>query len=286
MNLEGCRLVVGGVDLCERFGLYLTDESVTGPPPLKRYEVDVPGGDGTIDLTDALTGEPVYSNRECSFVLRSEVASPSEFERIKTGLSNLLHGRRLDYGLTADPGYTYTGRFEVDEYYSKMRSGCIRLKVTADPYKLKETVTYRVNAAGGVTVDLPCGRRRVCPTIEVGRSALVSMGGRTWRLEPGASRIRDLWLSGEANEVTVDTYPGYCVTYWTDYAEKTWADLAGKRWSAIGAGGRPLQESPAWTDYAGKTWAGLAGKRWVELMHPAAPGDEYAAYIQYDWEDL
>lgn len=286
MSGGGCRAVVGGVDLQERFGLVMTDESVLGPPPLKRCEVDVPGGDGSIDLSDALSGGPVYGNREHSLVLRMEVGGPREFERVKTEVSNLLHGRRLRYELTCDPGYSYEGRFEVDEYYSRMRSGCVRLKVAADPYKLKERCAYRVNAAGGVTVNLLCGRMRACPTIEVARRALVSKDGTSWVLESGASRIRDLILSGDDNVVTIDTCPEYCMTYWTDYAGQTWFGLAGKRWSQIGAGGKPLQESPSWAGYAGRTWGDIAGARWVELMHPAAPGDEYAAYIQFEWKDL
>lgn len=286
MSVGGCRAVVGGVDLQERFGLVMTDESVLGPPPLKRCEVDVPGGDGSIDLSDALSGGPVYGNREHSLVLRMEVDGPREFERVKTEVSNLLHGRRLRYELTCDPGYSYEGRFEVDEYYSRMRSGCIRLKVAADPYKLKERCTCRVNAAGGVTVDLPVGRKRVCPTVEVGRPALVSWQGRSWRLEPGAARIRDLWIEQGASTVTVNTCPEYCVAYWRDDPGAAWAAAPHETWASECAGGEPLQEYPAWASDAGEAWAPGADARWIEELHPAEPGDEYACYLQYDWKDL
>ncbi|MEG1906853.1 MAG: hypothetical protein RR178_05245 [Gordonibacter sp.] len=201
-------------------------------------------------------------------------------------MSNLFHGGEFDYVLPWDAGYTYHGLFTVESYLADAALGRLTVAVEADPYKLKETCIYRVKAAGGVTVSLPSGRRRVRPTIEVNRRALVSLGGHTWTLEPGASRVRDLWLTLGDNVITIDTYPGYCVTYWTGYTGQTWADLTGKRWSEIGAGDKPLQESPAWSDYAGQAWGHLSGKRWVEMMHPAEPGDEYAAFIQYNWEDL
>lgn len=280
------RIVIGGVDVFNEFDLVIEDGFELPLAKAKTYCIDVPGGNGTIDLT-ASHGDVVYENRTMVFTLAKLGAFlPSEFEAVKTRFANFLNGRRFDFAITIDPGYMYSGRFSVDDAYSTMHIGRIKVSVDAEPYKLRETCTYRVNAAGGVTINLACGRKRVCPTIEVNHRALVSMHGRTWVLEPGASRIRDLWLSGDPNIITIDTYPEYCVTYWTDYAGKTWADLAGKRWSEVGAGSQPLQEGSPWSDYVGKTWADLAGKRWVELMHPATPGDEYAAYIQFDWSDL
>lgn len=280
------RLVIGGVDVFDRFGLVIEDGYEIPIAKAKTYSVDIPGASGIIDMSEAM-GDIAYENRTMSFILaKLGLQSPSEFEFIKTEFANFVNGRKFDYSISIDPGYVYSGRFLIDENYSSMHIGRIKISIDTDPYKLKETCIYRVNAAGGVTINLACGRKRVCPTIEVNHRALVSMDGRTWVLEPGTSRIRDLWLSGDTNIITIDTYPEYCVTYWTDYTGKTWADLAGKRWSEVGAGSQPLQEGGPWSDYAGKIWADLAGKRWVELMHPATPGDEYAAYIQFDWSDL
>ena len=39
---------------------------VFNPPSLKRKLLDIPGADGSIDLSESLTGSPVYTNREGS----------------------------------------------------------------------------------------------------------------------------------------------------------------------------------------------------------------------------
>lgn len=286
MTGGGCGIVVGGVDLFERFGLRLTGESSVGPPPLKRYEVDVPGGDGSIDLTDALAGGPAYGNRECELVLRGSFATAAEFERARTGLSNLLHGRRLDFELGADPGYTYAGRFEVAEAGLRTRSACVRLKVTADPYKLKEARTYRVNAAGGIVVTLESGRMPVCPTWEFASETIVAAGGVSARMQPGSYRVNDLWLREGTNEVYVNSYLGDGNVPSGRYAADAASAHAGRRlsdliWEGVRSG------AVAASDWGLDTLEMHGEERVVDAEFSVDAGSEkYAVYIRYDWKDL
>lgn len=286
MSVGGCRAVVGGVDLQERFGLVMTDESVLGPPPLKRCEVDVPGGDGSIDLSDALSGGPVYGNREHSLVLRMEVGGPREFERVKTEVSNLLHGRRLRYELTCDPGYSYEGRFEVDEYYSRLRSGCIRLKVAADPYKLREACTYRVNAAGGIVVTLESGRRPVCPTFEFSSETIVACGDVVAQMQPGSYKVNDLWLHEGVNELYLNSYLGHGNVAAERYRGAVIADHARNRisdliWEGVRSGAVTV------SDWTLDTVEMHANERIIDAEFSVdGDSDRYAVFIQYDWKDL
>lgn len=277
------RLIVNGVDTYANLGLVLSSKQMT-PPEVKRYIVDVPGGDGSIDLTEALTGDVAYSNRSHKFTFSAR--PPLDFEALKSRVSNLLHGRRFDYRLSWDPGYTYSGRFSVSSYEESPGVGTIVVSVDADPYKLLETRTYLVNAAGGVVAALPCGRKSVQATIEVRRNALVSFGGRTWSLAPGTHVIDDLWLRQGTNRVTINTYTEYSRATWADYAGKTWLDLAGKLLSHIAAGDEPLQEPDPMASYAGLSWYSLRGRTWQQMSHPAVLGDEYAAYLQYEIKEL
>ena len=45
-------VVVNGVDLEARYGLRLTGDSEFGPPAPKSYLLDLPGGDGSLDVTE------------------------------------------------------------------------------------------------------------------------------------------------------------------------------------------------------------------------------------------
>ena len=147
MLLPNNRLIVGGVDISEEYGLILMDGYTLTPPASKRYTVDVPGGNGLIDLTDVL-GDVAYSNRQQSFnfaVLRDETDSPIEtiqqYEKIKTRISNDLHGRKFKYQMTMDPGYIYEGRFEIKDYPYEQYDKILRTKLHHQHTYLKERIS-------------------------------------------------------------------------------------------------------------------------------------------------
>ena len=52
-NYPENRLIVGGVDLSVRYQLILLDGYTLYTPKSKTYTVDIPDGDGSIDLTQA-----------------------------------------------------------------------------------------------------------------------------------------------------------------------------------------------------------------------------------------
>ena len=103
-DLPNNRLIVNGVDLSIRFQMVLLDGYTLEPPEPKTYTVDIPGGNGVIDLTEALTGDVAYKNRKQEFTFA--VIDVKNFEKVKTEVSNFLHGRAFDYTMTMDPGYT------------------------------------------------------------------------------------------------------------------------------------------------------------------------------------
>lgn len=223
------RIVVGGVDLYERFGLVMTDDYTLGPPAPKSYEVDVPGGDGSIDVTEAVFGDAAYGDREMSFRFLVE-RGRTRFWQALTDAMSYLHGRRYDFELSFDPGYTYNGRFKVDEAYSRMHHGVVAVSVRARPYKFARHVRERVAAAGGVTVDLVCGRRRQCPTITCNRVTQIKVGDElTARLPVGVWTVPELWLGPGHNSVYVNSAPYECDALVSDHAAKRASELAGSR---------------------------------------------------------
>ena len=46
------------------YGLYVTNTNPVEPPEVKAEYIEVPGRNGQIDLTEALTGYTVYNNRQ------------------------------------------------------------------------------------------------------------------------------------------------------------------------------------------------------------------------------
>lgn len=254
-------VIVDGTDICSKWDLFWTNDSVLGPPEVRTNLVEVPGMDGALDLTETLTGDAVYGPRAHEFVFL--VLGERDFEQAKTELCNLLHGKAHEYELSVDPGYTYSGRWVCDSYHSRLHHREIKFTVSADPWKRGGHRTYIVKGAGGKVQRLENGRRHVIPVITVQTPTLIEYQDRTWEVgadEPGSYLIDDLRLAEGESDIYVNSAPSYCDT--------TWADL-------IDIYGDPLEP--------------ISEKRWAELfVHKTDPpeGAEYDVVIDYDTYDL
>lgn len=279
-------VTIGGRHTYRDLGLTLVDGSEqVGLPEIQAYQVEVPGRDGLLDLTEALTGGVAFRNRECSWEF-VDARERGERTEALAALANAVHGRRLAFQLDERPGLTGRGRFSAE--VSEDRLGFTRLRLTADcdPYLMREPVTLKVNAAGGIAVSLEGGRMPACPTFEVASETLVSMGDASARLQPGAWRVSDLWLSEGRSVVYLNSYLGDGNVPISDHADEAVADHAGAFVSDLmweGVRGAALSVA----DVAGEAVEARAGVAVAEAEHAVATDTEkYAVYIQYEWGEL
>lgn len=284
-------IIINGIDICQDYDLILLDDYSLPLPDYKSYTIDIPGGNSVVDLTE-YAGDIVYGQRSQTFNLVAIGYTQQSIEGLRTKLATLFHGRKYTYVLSMDTDYIYTGRFKfgAPSYTYGENWWTIPLTIAAEPYKVRfdSPITMVFNAAGGVDVVLPIGRKLVCPTIEVQRESVVSHGDKTWTLEPGASKIRNLWLSATDPDLTVNTYPEYSATTLGDYADDVLSILEETypRIQNVAAGDMPAQAPDVLSIYAGDVLSTFADTRLVELEHPATLGDEYSVYVQYDYETL
>lgn len=90
---------------------------VFNPPSRKTKTVEIPGGHGLLDLSESLTGYPLFNNREGSFDFI--VANGYEnWISVYSKILNYLHGRRLKAVLEDEPNHYYDGVFTVNEWKS------------------------------------------------------------------------------------------------------------------------------------------------------------------------
>ena len=184
---------------------------VIPPAAVKTNFVDIPGGDGSVDLTEAL-GEVRYKDRECSFTFT--VFPSDDFEEKKREVSNLLNGRRFKIILDKDSGYFWNGRCSVDGYASDKKINTIVVKATVSPYKLKVNLTKIIVPAGNeVNRMLLNSRKTVVPTITSTANATIIFGGNTYTINPGTHRILNIELVEGGNDVTVTSTGDVEFTY-------------------------------------------------------------------------
>lgn len=293
------RLIVDGVDLTIRFQMILLDGYTLSPPEPKTYTVDIPGGDGVIDLTQALTGDVVYNNRQQEFPFM--VVNPDSFERVKTEVSNFLHGKSFDYQITMDPGYTYHGRFTVTEYSHALYAypglvGTFTIKIDADPYKSKDPMIYKLNATGGKSFRLESGRKPVHPTIECSQPCKVTWKNIVTQVPAGTYRLNSILFTEGFNELYINSFEFFTLL-WGDIGrggsqEMTWVEASKYRWDDLQRlGGDGYEGVQKWMDLSQYRWSDVATRTWKDLDLKASsvtetPVVDNTVYIKYDWKDL
>lgn len=220
---------VDGIDTYENWGLVISEMTLSPPEP-KYYLVDLPGGNGSLDITNALNPDTVYENRVQEFVFTSELVfwDSTAFEKLKTKVSNALHGRVFDYELSWDPGYTYHGRFTVDEYGTDGILRQITLKVEADPYKSSGMMTECYEMTTGATVAPVSGRKPVCPTFEFSADTIVTFNGDRYVMPKGTYKINDLFFTQGANPITFVLAETQSNLTWKEAKRYTWDVLASR----------------------------------------------------------
>lgn len=122
------------------YGMWLRERPHVGTPEPKIDYVEIPGADGVLDVTEAVTGEVKYGERDMLFRF-SVQANIAEQQNIKMRLRNDLHGKRMHIVLDEDSDYYYDGRVNVEFVDEMPWKFGVDISVMADPFKyeLEET---------------------------------------------------------------------------------------------------------------------------------------------------
>lgn len=298
-DLPKTRLILDGEDLSEKYGLVLLDGFTIEPPEPKTYTVDIPGGNGSIDLTDFLTGDVAYKDRKASFLLAS--IYPTDFNVLKSRLLGHIHGKRFDFKITNEPEFTYNGRFKIVKadyaLFSGGKVGTIELEAECRPYKNRDRQRYTINAIGGVIAVIPSGRKPVRPTITVPGATIVIYNNKRIELTKGEWEVTDLTLHEGDNEVYFNTYPIHNLK-WRDlynpdllgHRDITWNEFAQKHlyeWYITNGLGEFIFDR--WSDHIEGTWySDFDGLTWEDLSHLSEESipDIDDVVVEYEWGDL
>ncbi len=104
------------------------------PPTIKENMVDIPGGDGVLDLTASLAGRPTYNNRTGSWTFYVQNGF-KDWTVLYSEIMTYLHGQEFKAVLEDDPAYYYEGRFSVNQWKSDKDYSQIVINYNVEPYK-------------------------------------------------------------------------------------------------------------------------------------------------------
>lgn len=185
-------------------GLILGKKEI-GSPSVKKNEVDIPGADGVLDMTE-YHGEPKYENVKHKFEF-SALVSPDDSLALFSRVKNALHGKKYRIILDDDPAFYYVGRCHVSSYTDEKGIGKLNIECDCEPYKYKLNKTTVTRAIDGTqTITLTNGRKRAVPEITITTDSTLNVVYQVvniWDLGSGSYTLPDLELVEGENNVTV-----------------------------------------------------------------------------------
>ncbi len=200
---------------------YLVPSSrpVINPPEPKYNMIDIPGVNGSIDLTEVLTGDVSYSNRTGSieFIVFNE--KPMTWYNLYTQIMDFVQGQKVQIKLEEEPEYYYEGRVKVNAWQSGKNFSTISLDYNLDPYKYESTATTRTFTHSSNTTEsatFTCGRMPVVPKFNLsgtGASMTVTFKGTQYTLTAGEQAIAGIIFTEGTNTLTIAGKGTLTVTY-------------------------------------------------------------------------
>lgn len=186
------------------FSLIMSSKEIAAPKT-KTVKIDVPGADGSIDLTDYF-GEPKYEDCTHKFQF-STIVPQSEFLTLFSTIKNTIHGKKLRIVLDDDPGFFYIGRCYVSSFTNDKNIGRISVECDCEPWKYKAAKTVVTQAVSGEsTISLPNLRKRVVPEVVIEADSAMHIVYNTynvWDLGGGSYTLPELELKAGENSVSV-----------------------------------------------------------------------------------
>lgn len=127
-------ITIGDKNTWDDWHLIPATRPLFNPPSVKTNMVDIPGGDGVLDLTTALAGRPTYNNRTGSWTFYVQNGF-KDWTALYSEIMVYLHGQAFKAILEDDPAYYYEGRFAVNQWKSDQQWSQIVIDYNVGPYK-------------------------------------------------------------------------------------------------------------------------------------------------------
>lgn len=199
--LYGCW--INDSNTLDDYGLCLLSDMKISAPERKTNYVDIPGANGSLDLSNYPQGRPVYKNRSISFNL-FRATDELTLDAIRTELRQLYHGKTVQLVLPNDPDHYYKGVMHIGDAggYHSCR---IPVSMTAEPYKYEPEVTeVTVAVSGSKTVTLANEFMPVCPSITTTGEITLAFGSSSVSISAGSNIIIPSFiLEAGNNTVTI-----------------------------------------------------------------------------------
>lgn len=213
-------ITFGNKNTWDDWHLIPTSRPVINPPGLNANMVEIPGMDGSYDMTEWLAGRPIYKDRSGSleFAVANDYTS---WEVAYSEISNYLHGQKMRVVLEDDPGFYYEGRMTVNKWKSDKWYSIITINYVLAPWKkaiistsepwLWDPFNFRTGViqnyssytvSGSATINVVGMRQPIAPTIISSAAMVVTFKGQNYNLVAGRNYFPTMIFDEGNNSLT------------------------------------------------------------------------------------
>lgn len=188
--------IFGNKHSVKDYGSIMNYARITTPAVKENY-VDIPGGNSSLDLTEAVSGV-VFSDGQIAF--KFTFFNEDDRSRMK----NDLHGRRMEIILEREPEYFYDGRLlcKDGEYAGKIFELYIDARIV--PYKQERQATVHTEEITSAReIILFNDRIPAMPSITVTGNIDITYGDYSYRFTDGTYRVPEITLQAGLNRLLV-----------------------------------------------------------------------------------
>lgn len=189
-------VIFGNKHSVEDYGAIMNYARITTPAVKENY-VDVPGGNSSLDLTEAVSGI-TFSDGQIAFKFTFFR------EDGRNRMKNDLHGKRMKIVLEREPEYYYDGRLfcKEGEYAGKIYELYIDVRIA--PYKQERQLTiHRQEIVSAQDIILLNDRMPSMPSITVTGNIGILYNGCSFRFMDGTYSVPEITLLEGVNRLHV-----------------------------------------------------------------------------------
>jgi hypothetical protein len=212
------KIIFGSYDTAV-YGWTLASWSLTAAQEKTNF-VNIPGGDGSLDLSTALTGGiSVYNDRTLTAILECSEGNRLSRDALISEMINKLDGMRVDIELPDDPLRRINGRLHIAKNYSDLAHCSVTVTATCKPWKESNTetkITLTSSTSQKTATLVNNGRRASVPTLTVSGSSanvLIGYGSASKAFSAGTYKWPDLLLTPGEHEITYSGTGALTITY-------------------------------------------------------------------------
>lgn len=119
------------------WGLAISNNDYIGDVEQEEYYVDVPGADGFLDFSEAITGRRIFKKRPINIEAGGK-KQRNEWDIFISDIRNKIEGRQVKVIFDNDPEFYWIGRASVKGFNRNREIGTFKIAIPkADPYKYR-----------------------------------------------------------------------------------------------------------------------------------------------------